>query len=308
VTVAVKFLWLCDKWFSLSGKNFEKPFTLTAVMSMFVCSLNSGSNANCYYLGNQEEAILVDGGLSCRETVKRLKRVGLSIKKIKAIFVSHEHGDHVHGISALSKKFKIPVYITEQTLHHGRLEISKELIVTLSPYAPVHIGDLSITAFPKLHDACDPHSFVVECMSVRVGIFTDIGCPCEHVIRHFQQCHAAFLEANYDENLLTNGSYPIHLKNRIRGDKGHLSNEQALELFVRHKSHFMTHLFLSHLSRDNNSPKIVKNAFTRIAGQTQIVIASRDRETRLYHIRNTFGRPSFQRLGMPQSQCQLSLF
>src|SRR5688572_14471589 len=128
-------------------------------MSMFICSLNSGSNANCYYLGNQEEAILVDGGLSCRETVKRLKRVGLSIKKVKAIFVSHEHGDHIHGIAALSKKYRLPVYITRETLQQGRLEISEDLIVTLRSYDPVNIGDLRVTAFPKLHDACDPHSF-----------------------------------------------------------------------------------------------------------------------------------------------------
>src|SRR5688500_20088150 len=121
-------------------------------MSMFICSLNSGSNANCYYLGNQQEAILVDGGLSRRETVKQLKRVGLSIKKVKAIFVSHEHGDHVHGVSSLSKKYQLPVYITTETLRNGRLEINEDLIIPLRAYDPVSVGDLSITAFPKLHD------------------------------------------------------------------------------------------------------------------------------------------------------------
>jgi len=276
---------------------------------MFICSLNSGSNANCYYLGNQDEAVLVDGGLSCRETVKRMKRLGLSVKKVRAIFVSHEHGDHVHGIPALSKKYQLPVYITPETFRNGRLEIREDLIFSLRAYEPVKVGNLSITAFPKLHDASDPHSFVVECLSVKVGVFTDIGQPCEHVIRNFQQCHAAFLEANYDETMLSNGSYPIHLKNRIRGDKGHMSNEQALELFVRHKPPFMSHLFLSHLSRDNNSPKLVKNTFTRIAGRTQIVIASRDRETPLYHIRQTVSRFSMLRSRQaPNGQLQLSLF
>lgn len=278
-------------------------------MSMFICSLNSGSNANCYYLGNQEEAILVDGGLSCRETEKRLKRLGLSIKKIKAIFVSHEHGDHVHGIPALSKKYKLPVYITPDTFRNGRLEIRDELMVGFRAYDPVQIGNLSVTAFPKLHDACDPHSFLVECMAVKVGIFTDIGLPCEHVIRHFQQCHAAFLEANYDEAMLDNGSYPIHLKNRIRSDKGHMSNGQAVDLFVRHRPPFMSHLFLSHLSRDNNSPKLVKNTFSRIAGGTEIVIASRDKETALYHIRNAPTRYSMMRSARAgNGQLQLSLF
>ncbi len=278
-------------------------------MSMFICSLNSGSNANCYYLGNQEEAILVDGGLSCRETERRLKRAGLSMKKVKAIFVSHEHGDHVHGIPALSKKHKLPVYITPETFRQGSLDIHEHLVFTLRSYDPVAVGNLVITAFPKLHDACDPVSFVVECLSVKVGIFTDIGLPCEHVIRHFKQCHAAFLEANYDEGMLTNGRYPIHLKNRIRGDHGHMSNDQALELFVKHRPPFMSHLFLSHLSRDNNSPKIVKSTFQRIAGQTQIVIASRDKETQVYHIRNSSARrPPSKEYQRPDRQLQLSLF
>lgn len=278
-------------------------------MSMFICSLNSGSNANCYYLGNQNEAVLVDGGLSCRETEKRMKRLGLSVKKVRAIFVSHEHGDHVHGIPALSKKYQLPVYITPETLRNGRLEIREDLIFSLRAYEPVKVGNLSVTAFPKLHDASDPHSFLVECLSVKVGVFTDIGQPCEHVIRNFQQCHAAFLEANYDETMLANGSYPVYLKNRIRGEKGHMSNEQALELFVRHKPPFMSHLFLSHLSRDNNSPKLVKNTFMRIAGRTQIVIASRDRETPLYHIRQTAARFSMLRsVHSGSGQLQLQLF
>lgn len=279
-------------------------------MSMFICSLNSGSNANCYYLGNQDEAILVDGGLSCRETVKRLKRVGLSIKKIKAIFVSHEHGDHIHGVSGLSKKYQIPVYITPQTLQNGRLQVREDLIFSMRSYDPVSVGNLSITAFPKLHDASDPQSFIVECEKVKVGVFTDIGSPCEHVIKHFQQCHAAFLEANYDEDLLTNGSYPIHLKNRIRSNYGHMSNDQALELFAKYRPPYMSHLFLSHLSRDNNSPKLVRNVFSRIAGNTEIIIASRDRETRLYHIRESVNRVHVSRRIEPKvhQKFQLSLF
>lgn len=277
---------------------------------MFVCSLNSGSNANCYYLGNQEEAVLVDAGLSCRETVKRLKRAGLSIRKVKAIFVSHEHGDHIHGVPALSKKYQLPVYITPGTLQGGRLEVRDDLIAGLKPYEPITIGSLSITAFPKLHDAYDPQSFMVDCLGVKVGIFTDIGAPCEHVIRHFEQCHAAFLEANYDDDMLANGSYPVHLKNRIRGDQGHLSNDQALNLFLNHRPAHMSHLFLSHLSRENNSPKLVKNVFERNAGNTQIIIASRDRETKLYHIRNATNRlpvrPKPERALLPK--LQLSLF
>jgi phosphoribosyl 1,2-cyclic phosphodiesterase len=286
-----------------------KRFTL-AGMSLFVSSLNSGSNGNCYYVGNQNEAILIDGGISCRETEKRMKRLGLSLKSVKGIFVSHEHGDHIHGVPALSKKFQLPIYITQETLRNGKISLREDLIRPFKAYVPITFGDLSITAFPKFHDACDPHSFIVSSNTVKVGIFTDIGVPCEHVIKNFSACHAAFLEANYDEQMLESGSYPIFLKNRIRGGKGHLSNTQAAQLFLGHKPSFMSHLFLSHLSRDNNSPKIAKDAFGKIAGKTEIIVASRDRESRIYHIRNSFRSSASvrKRLNSVDSKFQLSLF
>jgi len=261
-------------------------------MSLFVASLNSGSNGNCYYIGNSEEAVLVDGGISCRETEKRLKRLGLSIKRVKAIFITHEHGDHIHGVPTLAKKHKIPIYITEPTLRLAGFKLDEKVVMSFQPYEPIQVGSLVVHAFPKNHDAGDPHSFMISHEGVRVGVFTDIGFACDHVIRHFQQCHAAFLESNYDDDMLTNGSYPPALKNRIRGDKGHLSNKQAEQLFLEHRPEFMSHLFLSHLSRNNNTQKIVKDMFSKIAGPTTIVVATRNKETALYHIRNrTVGRP-----------------
>jgi len=278
-------------------------------MSLFVASLNSGSNGNCYYVGNQDEAVLIDGGISCRETEKRLKRLGLSIKKVKGVFISHEHGDHIHGVTTLSKKHQLPVYITPETLQHGNLTVREDRIFTFRAGIPLTIGNLRVTAFQKFHDAWDPYSFMVSSDSVNVGIFTDIGLPCENVKRHFGLCHAAFLEANYDEMMLETGGYPQALKNRIRGGQGHLSNRQALDLFTAYRPSFMSHLFLSHLSRSNNKPKIVKDLFAPVAGRTKIIIASRDKETELYHIRNT--SPSPQRIRSSKahfSQHQLSLF
>jgi phosphoribosyl 1,2-cyclic phosphodiesterase len=278
-------------------------------MSLFVSSLNSGSNGNCYYIGNQEEAVLIDGGISCRETERRLKRLELPIRKIKAIFVSHEHSDHIFGVSSLSKKYKLPVYITASTLQNGRLKLREDLIIPFRAYEPVVIGSLSVIAFPKFHDASDPHSFVVTGNNVNVGIFTDIGLPCDHVIRHFEQCHAAFLEANYDEELLDTGKYPLFLKNRIRDGKGHLSNRQAVQLFMEHRPARMTHLFLSHLSANNNSPRIVKELFSKIAGRTKIIIAPRYKETQLYQIRNIPGLDDrLIRSSVGNSIQQLSLF
>jgi len=238
-------------------------------------------------VGNGHEAILVDAGISCRETERRMQRLGLSMQTVKAIFVSHEHTDHISGIPVLAKKYRLPVYITDSTLYHGRLTIHKEQVIAFKAYEPVQIGNLAIQAFPKKHDAAEPHSFIVNGNNVNIGIFTDIGSPCDHVLLHFKHCHAAFLEANYDEEMLEKGSYPRHLKNRIRGGHGHLSNKQALEVFTKHKPAYMSHLFLSHLSKDNNSPQLVQQLFNTYAGHTQIIVASRFEETAVYQINAT---------------------
>lgn len=256
-------------------------------MSLFITSLNSGSNGNCYYVGNEKEAILVDAGISCREIEKRFKRLGLSIGNIKAVFISHEHTDHISGLPALVNKYKLPVYITAATHINSGFILEENLVTSFTAHAPVIIGDLTITAFPKLHDACDPYSFIVSSNNVKVGIFTDIGFPCANLISHFKQCHAAFLEANYDENMLDQGSYPYFLKKRIRGGKGHLSNKQALELFRVHKPKFMSHLFLSHLSKNNNCPQLVEQLFNRHADGVKMIVASRDHESAVYHIHSS---------------------
>lgn len=276
-------------------------------MSLFISSLNSGSNGNCYYIGNQEEAVLIDAGISCRETELRMSRLGLQMKRVKAIFISHEHSDHINGVHKLSKKYKLPVYITKSTLQNGNLVVHEELVKPFKAYAPIHIGNLRITAFPKFHDAIDPHSFIVSSDVVNVGIFTDIGKTCNHLIKHFALCHAAFLESNYDEELLEAGTYPLGLKNRIRDGRGHLSNSQALELFKKYKSPQLSHLVLSHLSKNNNSPKIVTELFAKYAGNTEIIIAPRHEETALYHIRH---RQSIKiaKAKAKDAQHQLSLF
>lgn len=253
-------------------------------MSLSITSLNSGSNGNCYYIGNDKEAVLIDAGISCRETEKRMRRLGLSMLRVKAIFVSHEHTDHIKGIPVIAKKYKLPVYITDATLRSGGLLLNAEQVISFRAYEAVQIGNLSVTAFPKHHDASEPHSFIVGNGQVNIGVFTDIGAPCEHVIQHFQLCHAAFLESNYDEQLLEKGSYPWYLKNRIRGGKGHLSNNQALELFKAYRPSFMSHLLLSHLSAENNHPDIVHALFTEHAAGVEVVIAGRTAETAVYVI------------------------
>ena len=253
-------------------------------MAFAICSLNSGSNGNCYYIAVKDEAILVDAGLSCRETEKRMKRQGLSMDKVKALFVSHEHTDHIKGIAGIAKKYKIPVYITPNTYRNSGLQLDESLIQGFTAYQSITIGSLSITAFPKFHDAADPHSFVIAYKDKKVGVFTDIGISCEHVIENFQQCNAVFLEANYDDEMLDKGRYPYFLKNRIRGGRGHLSNSQALKLFLDFRSEKLSHLLLSHLSKDNNCPDLVFRTFNEYSRNTRIIVASRYEESEVYYL------------------------
>jgi len=255
-------------------------------MALIVASIASGSNGNCYYIGNEKEAILVDAGISCREIERRTKRMGLSLQKVKAVFISHEHSDHIRGLEVLVRKHLLPVYITQTTLNYSRLRLQTR-VNSFRANETVTIGELSITPFSKKHDAIDPYSFVISCGGIQAGVFTDIGRPCEQVIYHFSKCHAAFLETNYDEEMLENGSYPYHLKRRISSDHGHLSNHQALQLFVKHKPCFMSHLFLSHLSKNNNCPVKASQLFNQHCGSTKIIVASRYEETAAYEIRSS---------------------
>ena len=253
-------------------------------MSLFIASLNSGSNGNCYYVGNQNEAVLIDAGISCKEIEMRVLRLGLSLKKVKAVFISHEHADHIKGVEVFSKKHQLPVYVTDATRKQGRIKLETALSKSFNTTTPTKVGNLVVTAFSKLHDAADPYSFTISCNEITIGVFTDIGTPCQQLINHFKQCHAAFLEANYDDEMLDNGGYPYYLKSRIRGGHGHLSNKQALELFTAHRPDFMSHVILSHLSKNNNCPKLAGDLFNQHANGVQVIVASRFKETMLFEI------------------------
>lgn len=277
-------------------------------MSLYITSLNSGSNGNCYYIGNENEAVLIDAGISCREITIRMKRLGLDLSRVKALFISHEHTDHISGIPGLLKKYQLPVYITAPTLQHTKIVIPPGLVRHFVSFQPVSIGNLVVTGFPKSHDASDPHSFVISENGVQTGVFTDIGMPCKHVIHYFSQCHAAFLEANYCPDLLAKSSYPHHLKLRISGAKGHLSNVQSLALFTTHRGEQLSHLILSHLSKNNNSPELVQQLFQREAGSVKTIVASRDYETPVFRVqRNTCGQAGLP-LQSPRLVTQLTLF
>ncbi|HZF65308.1 MAG TPA: MBL fold metallo-hydrolase [Chitinophagaceae bacterium] len=289
-------------FFATNSIKQVKSFSLLFTMPLYITALASGSNGNCYYVGTNKEAILIDVGVCCKEVENRMKLLRLPLHQLKAIFISHEHTDHIKGVRVLSKKYNIPVYITTTTLRSCRLKLEKHLIRKFSWQQPTAIGDLQVKAFGKQHDAAEPCSFVVSFKDLNVGVFTDIGTPCSQLIHYFKQCHAAFLESNYDENMLESGSYPYYLKSRIRGGKGHLSNTQALEIFRSYRSPQLSYLLLSHLSKNNNCPQLVNRLFQSYAGPTKIVVTSREEATPIYVIeeKNVLIKPARPKIHLLQ--------
>jgi len=240
-----------------------------------VCALASGSNGNCYYIGNKEEAIIIDAGVSRRKIIERMKARGINPSKIKAGFITHEHQDHYRGAKVLSSKLGIPFYISEQTLNRSYYTMRPPHIKTFTPGDVIKMGIFTIHSFLKKHDAAEPCSFRVEVENHNIGVFTDIGEACDNVKSHLSKCNFLFLESNYDDDMLTAGKYPAFLKQRVAGSVGHLSNLQAVELIEQHASENLETIYLSHISEDNNRGDIALDAFKHLSKKYNIQLTSR---------------------------------
>lgn len=240
-----------------------------------ICAIASGSNGNCYYVGNNNEAVLIDAGISCKQVIARMEERGLDPGKLKAIFITHEHVDHVRGTRVLCKTLNIPAFFTYGTWNNTHKSSKPIHYRFVHLNQAVEIGALSIHAFSKNHDAHEPVSFRIEAGNFNIGVMTDIGSVCENVIHHFKLCNAVFLESNYDEKMLWEGPYPWPLKKRVASELGHLSNNQALELVTQHGSAALKMVFLSHLSGENNTPDIAYQAFESLHDSYEIIKTSR---------------------------------
>lgn len=240
-----------------------------------ICALASGSNGNCYYIGNSEEAVLIDAGLSFKQILKRLEAKALDPMRIKALFITHEHGDHLRGARVTGKKLDVPVYMTAGTYRAAFRTWKPISYLAVQDNDPVKIGSLTIFPILKNHDAAEPTSFRIESNGLNIGVFTDIGAPCDNVKNHLKQCHALFLETNYDYQMLKEGSYPYYLKVRIDSTVGHLSNLQAFELLNEHAHPELRCVFLSHLSAENNKPELALGQFKSLEDRFLVKLTDR---------------------------------
>jgi len=250
-----------------------------------LCALASGSNGNSYYVGNEWDAVLVDAGVSAKKILMRIQDAGLDASKIRGIFVSHEHSDHVSGVRVLSKRLGIPAWFSQGTYNSLRETEQPELFHIFIPGKTVKVGSLSIHSFLKNHDAAEPCSFRIEHDDWHVGVFTDIGEACDRLIHHLRKCHALFLETNYDEKMLWEGSYPFMLKRRVASSHGHLSNDQAFELIRDHAGPELVHVFLSHLSGENNRPELAEARFESLTDRFNVKLTSRHTHSELCRLR-----------------------
>lgn len=240
-----------------------------------ICALASGSNGNCYYIGNEEEAVLIDVGIYYKRLIERLNDAELDKSKIKAAFISHEHSDHIQGARVTGKKLGIPIFYTKKTYHKSYNKNKAQDFQIFEPGIPYISGKIKIHSFSKQHDAVDPCSFRVEINNKNIGIMTDIGQPDEILINEFSKCDAVFLESNYDEDMLMRGIYPYHLKQRVSSSKGHLSNEQAKDIVEQNSSSKLKTIFLSHISAVNNTREIALETFSSLSDQYDIKLTSR---------------------------------
>ncbi|UIR56065.1 MBL fold metallo-hydrolase [Sphingobacterium sp. SRCM116780] len=259
---------------------------------MKYCAIASGSNGNCYYISKGDSAILIDAGINSKHIHLRMDNVGILPTQIKAVFITHEHTDHIRGLSVFVKKYNIPVYITKGSYEGTRLHLPPHLVHIIAPDAVTEIGTLRIYGIPKYHDAKEPCSFLVSDGSHNIAVLTDIGRPCKNVQHVIKHADVLLLESNYDEEMLRNGRYSYFLKNRISSGWGHLSNTIALELFNTHRSSRLKHLVLTHLSGENNTVELVHAAFEPHCQQIILSVATRYKETELFSMADLLSQES----------------
>lgn len=232
---------------------------------MRMCSIASGSSGNCIYIGTDATHLLVDVGISGKRTEAGLKELDLSMRDIDGVFITHEHADHVAGLGVLGRKYNMPIYATKGTIEAIKRnsslgEIPEELFMPVSADEKIIIKDLVCNPMKISHDAAEPVAYRISHGKKKVGIITDLGTYDDYTVESLKGMDALLLEANHDVNMLQVGPYPYHLKKRILGERGHLSNEMAGQLLCSLLHEKLQAVILGHLSKENNLPELAYEA------------------------------------------------
>ena len=247
---------------------------------MQFASLGSGSRGNSTLIETDGTTILVDCGFSMRETEQRLLRLSREICQVKAILVTHEHGDHVRGVASLAKKYSIPVWSSRGTAKASKFEkvIEAGLWNCIDIHQGFEIDAIQIQPVPVPHDAKEPCQFIFSDGDWRIGMLTDTGSITPYIEEQYSACDAFILEANHDAEMLAKGSYPPSLKHRVAGKYGHLNNEQAKDLLNTIDISKLQYLVASHISEKNNTVALARDTMSEAldADASWIDVASQD--------------------------------
>lgn len=225
-------------------------------MAFEFINLGSGSAGNSSVVRAGRTTLLIDIGFSARETERRLARAGVAVESVTAILLTHEHNDHVAGAAVASRRWGVPVFCRASVARAARLHEKGVVHLETLPESRFDLGDLRVTPFPVPHDAVETVGFVVEGEGIRLGYATDMGEVTDTVVERLAGSHILAVEANHDVDMMRHGPYPWHLKRRILGDRGHLSNEGTAELLARVTGTETRQVVLTHLSETNNTPEL----------------------------------------------------
>jgi phosphoribosyl 1,2-cyclic phosphodiesterase len=240
--------------------------------------LGSGSEGNALVVQAGRTSVLLDCGFSLSATVARLSRLGLSPESLHGIVVTHEHGDHISGVAKLARRFSIPVWLSHGTLRAQSAAFAGLGVTEIDTHSAFAIGDMEVQPYPVPHDAGEPVQFVFGDGAKRLGVLTDAGHATPYIEATLGGCDALVLECNHDAGMLADGDYPYHLKQRVGGRFGHLSNDDAGALLRRLDSSRLQHIVAAHLSRKNNLPELAVRALSGALGCAAdwIAVATQD--------------------------------
>ena len=224
---------------------------------MKLCSIASGSSGNCIYVGSDNTNLLVDAGISAKRIENGLNGIDIFPDTIQGILITHEHSDHISGLGILARRYHIPIYATYETVRSIQSikslgDIPVELFRYVKPNESFLINDIQVEPFSTSHDAANPVCYTMQSEGHKIGIATDLGKYDDYIISKLEDSELLFIEANHDVNMLMVGKYPYYLKQRILGDRGHLSNETSANLINRLIHPKLKNILLAHLSKENN--------------------------------------------------------
>jgi phosphoribosyl 1,2-cyclic phosphodiesterase len=257
-------------------------------MSVRVCVLGSGSKGNCTLLATEKTRLLIDAGLSCRETYARLAAIGEPPDGLDALVISHEHTDHINGLRVLALDAKLPIYITRPTRDAVSWDAKLQSFEYFAASEKFTIGDIEVTPFPIPHDAVDPVAFTFDAQGIRISLVTDLGYIPEVVKQRVKGSHCLIFESNHDLEMLKVGPYPWYVKQRVMSRHGHLSNNATADFLAEDFDGGAQVLVLAHLSETNNHPEIARlsaeQALAQRAGLqfTKLHLASQSGPTEMF--------------------------